>query len=165
MDLTAIEYLSYFDPDSASTILDAINDLDAYVSEAGPFDGVLGFSQGAVLAATLLARRRHHPPFIFAIFICAGPPFSETALKKGVVEFLDPAKDEGPVILVPSAHIYGAKDPNAEYAHVLAKLCQNYGQIIYDHGAGHEIPRSPRGVTEGMAGAIRNVIMKATLGQ
>ncbi|KAI9662565.1 MAG: hypothetical protein M1821_008732 [Bathelium mastoideum] len=165
LNLAADEYLAYYDPNSASTILDAINDLDSYVNEAGPFDGILGFSQGAILAAMLLIRRGHHAPFSFAVFICAGTPFSEQALKKGVLELLDPVKEEGPVIFVPSAHIYGAKDPDVEHAHLLAKLCQDFGRIIYDHGAGHEIPRSPRGVTEEMTSTIQTVITKATLRQ
>ncbi|KAF2229267.1 DUF341 domain-containing protein [Viridothelium virens] len=165
LNLGPDECLAYYDSGSASSILEAIKDLDAYVKKAGPFDGILGFSQGAVLAAMLLARHGCHAPFSLAIFICADIPFSEQALKKGVVELLEPGKEEEPVILVPSAHIYGARDPDVEHAHVLAKLCQDYGRVTYDHGAGHEIPRSPSGVTDEMTDVIQNVILKATLGQ
>ncbi|OKL56915.1 hypothetical protein UA08_07742 [Talaromyces atroroseus] len=51
------------------------------IEEDGPFDGVMGFSQGAALAASILLHHEKNtpletPPFRFAIFICASLPFS-----------------------------------------------------------------------------------------
>ena len=50
------------------------------IEEEGPFDGVMGFSQGAALAASLILERRKKNPFDeifkFAIFICATLPFN-----------------------------------------------------------------------------------------
>lgn len=59
----------YYDPDSPETILTAIDDLTEYIQENVPFQGVIGFSQGASLAAMVLARARYAnpPPFAFAI--------------------------------------------------------------------------------------------------
>ncbi|KAH8429840.1 uncharacterized protein LDX57_007511 [Aspergillus melleus] len=48
-----VESFSYFD-ESAASILGAVVDLAQYIDSHGPFDGVIGFSQGAVLAATLI---------------------------------------------------------------------------------------------------------------
>ncbi|KAI9044724.1 uncharacterized protein KD926_011694 [Aspergillus affinis] len=48
-----VESFSYFD-ESAASILGAVVDLAQYIDTHGPFDGVIGFSQGAVLAATLI---------------------------------------------------------------------------------------------------------------
>lgn len=36
----------------------ALNKLDRFIAENGPFDGVLGFSDGAGMAATLLLREK-----------------------------------------------------------------------------------------------------------
>lgn len=57
-----------------------------FVKRNGPFDGILGFSQGAALAASILL---HHEiahvrsPFRFAIFICSPLPFS-CSLEHGI---------------------------------------------------------------------------------
>ncbi|KAL2784040.1 serine hydrolase FSH [Aspergillus keveii] len=60
-DADTVDCYSYFN-ESASSILTAVNDLAAYVITNGPFDGVIGFSQGAVLAATLLIAVAVQPP-------------------------------------------------------------------------------------------------------
>lgn len=55
-----VESFSYFD-ESAASITGAVVDLAQYIAAHGPFDGVIGFSQGAVLAATLIiAQRQTH---------------------------------------------------------------------------------------------------------
>lgn len=59
-----------------------MDDLEEYVKSEGPFDGVLAFSQGAALAAMLIARDTFPAPFAFAVFICGGPPFSEKEIKE-----------------------------------------------------------------------------------
>ena len=40
----------------------AISQLEAYLAVEGPFDGVIGYSQGASLAATYLIRFSQLPP-------------------------------------------------------------------------------------------------------
>ena len=53
----ADEYFAYFDQDSASSIIKALEDLDSYIASADkPFDAVMGFSQGAGLAAMYMIR-------------------------------------------------------------------------------------------------------------
>ncbi|RMZ80676.1 hypothetical protein DV738_g2744, partial [Chaetothyriales sp. CBS 135597] len=163
LDIPAEDFLAYYDTDDIATILAAIDDLGTYVEKAGPFDGVLGFSQGAVLAAMLLIRNRHAPPFKFAVFVCAGTPFSEDLLRQGRLEYVNFERD-GILINIPSAHIIGSKDPSVDHAYELARVCESHSQSVYDHGAGHEIPRSPRGVTEEMVRVIEDVIAKATVG-
>jgi hypothetical protein len=53
------------------------------VQEEGPFDGVIGFSQGAAVAATIIAteaeRNPELEPFKFAIFFSATMPFDFSA--------------------------------------------------------------------------------------
>ena len=55
------------------------------VREEGPFDGVIGFSQGAAVASTIIAaeaeRNPESEPFKFAIFFSATMPFDMSAGK------------------------------------------------------------------------------------
>ncbi|RMD39238.1 hypothetical protein DV735_g5890, partial [Chaetothyriales sp. CBS 134920] len=53
LDIPAEDFLAYYDTDDIATILAAIDHLGTYVEKAGPFDGVLGFSQGADAATHL----------------------------------------------------------------------------------------------------------------
>ena len=158
------QYFAYYDPTNPTSILQAVDDLSAYVSTEGPFDGVMGFSQGAALAAMLLARDTSSVPFSFAIFLCAGLPFCEASLRKGVLRHLDATVDRE-LIRVPTAHIVGAKDDALEASLGLRDLC--YGRVrgFFDHGAGHEVPISPKGITGDMAKCAENAIARATFVQ
>jgi predicted esterase len=161
------EGLAYCNPHSAESVLTAINDLSEYIAEEGPFDGVLGFSQGASLAAMIIVRARHSnpPPFQFAIFFCAGLPYCEKALGAGELKFLKAEDTGGSVIHVPTANIFGAKDPDVSYGKALVELCQPWGRVVLDHGAGHEIPRVPLEIVDDMARAVEKVVTKAAIGQ
>lgn len=60
--------------DEIAATLGAIN---AVIEEDGPYDGVIGFSEGAALAAsTILSRSDGPPPFKFAVFICSALTFA-----------------------------------------------------------------------------------------
>lgn len=161
------ESLAYYHPHSAKSILTAIGDLWEYTAEEGPFDGVLGFSQGASLAAMIIARARHSnpPPFQFAIFFCAGLTYCEKSLSAGEVKFLRAEDTQGPVINVPTAHIFGKKDPDVSYSKAMTELCHPWGRVLLDHGAGHEIPRVPVEMVDDMARAVEKVVTKAAIGQ
>ncbi|KAG9506472.1 hypothetical protein J7337_000003 [Fusarium musae] len=161
------ESLAYYHPHSAKSILAAIDDLWEYIAEEGPFEGVLGFSQGASLAAMIIARARHSnpPPFQFAIFFCAGLPYCEKSLSAGEVKFLRAEDTKGPVIHVPTAHIFGKKDPDVNDSKAMIELCHPWGRVLLDHGAGHEIPRVPVEMVDDMARAVEKVVTKAVIGQ
>ncbi|KAF2770181.1 hypothetical protein EJ03DRAFT_310813 [Teratosphaeria nubilosa] len=45
-------------------------------------------------------------------------------------------------IKIPTVHVYGAKDPRTPHALQLALMCDPHKRMTYDHGGGHEIPRS-----------------------
>jgi predicted esterase len=151
-------------------VLQAISDLSAYIDSEGPFDGVMGFSQGAALAAMLLARHSSSSPpstmsFSFAIFLCAGAPFCERSLHRGDLALLDPTKGGEVVIKVPTAHIVGRKDDALDASMRLVDLCLDSMKRVYDHGAGHEVPVNPKAVTKNMVSVIEDVIAKATFTQ
>ena len=117
---------AYYDPTHPFTILQAIDDLAAYVSAEGPFDGVMGFSQGAALTAMLRARRSPAEPFRFAVFLCAGVPFCEASLRQGVLRHLDPKVDKE-MIRVPTTHIVGSKDDALQASLMMKELCVTKG--------------------------------------
>ena len=48
------EFFCYLDPKSPASCQKALSDLDSYIASEGPFDGVMAFSQGAGLAASLM---------------------------------------------------------------------------------------------------------------
>lgn len=74
-------FYSYVSGYTPSEMQHALEDLDEFIQDHGPFDGVVGFSQGAALAASyILTQQRQHPtraaPFDFALFFSAVVAFS-----------------------------------------------------------------------------------------
>ena len=65
--------------------------------------------------------------------------------------------DSRPLIEIPTAHIYGSLDPNAEVSLKLSRLCEERTRVVLDHGGGHEVRRPP-GVTARMAVVVRQVM-------
>ncbi|KAL8763351.1 MAG: hypothetical protein Q9184_000822 [Pyrenodesmia sp. 2 TL-2023] len=122
----------------------------------GPFDGVLGFSEGASVAASLMLRRAAQskvPMFKFAIFCCAVMTFRFDG--KGAI-----LADERPErINVPTLHIVGARDPAHLSSMTLYHLCDPQLAALYDHGKGHTIPWGPP--TENIAKEICEVMQSA----
>lgn len=45
-------------------------------------------------------------------------------------------------IQIPTVHIYGVKDPKFAASIQLAHLCKDSVKKVFDHGGGHEIPRT-----------------------
>lgn len=72
--------------DAGDSVVNAIDFLYGIVDRDGPFDGIVGYSEGATIAATLLLneqKRRdkegRHPTFKCAIFFAGWPPMSPEA--------------------------------------------------------------------------------------
>lgn len=64
------------------------------------------------------------------------------------------AMPEDVMIQIPTIHIYGAKDPRWPASLQLAFFCKN--RRMYDHGGGHDIPRSTE-VSNKIAALIRGL--------
>lgn len=62
-------------------------------------------------------------------------------------------------IKIPTAHIYGSKDPRWPASIQLAEFCDD--RIEYDHGGGHDIPRSTE-VSLKIADMVRQVVGRGT---
>lgn len=124
----------------------------------GPFDGILGFSEGSSVAASLMLRRAAQgrvPLFRFAIFFCAVLTFRSD--NEGPI-----LADERPErIRVPTLHITGARDPARLSSMTLYNLCDKQLVFHYDHGKGHTIPWGP--FTEEITKWIRKILMQTQM--
>lgn len=119
-----------------------------------PYDGVLGFSEGASLAAALMLRQKSQGkacPFQFAIFVCAVPPFR---WDNGDLVLPNETTDR---ILIPTVHILGADDPGRQAGKIMYDLCQESSASLIYHKGGHTIPWDLK-TTAVMAEAIRRVL-------
>ena len=141
---------------SAARACDFVENLAAQ-DEKGPFDGILGFSEGASVAASLLlhhAAQNLKSQFKFAVFLCGTPP--QHCPDRGFI-----LADECPLrIRIPTAHIVGSRDPGYKASLALHNLCDRQSAEIYDHGRGHAIPWDPR-TTRGIAKEIRQAIERS----
>ncbi|KAF7912790.1 uncharacterized protein EAF01_001811 [Botrytis porri] len=148
-------YRSYFD-ESGDSLKDALDDLDQYVTNNGPFHIVMGFSLGAAFAATLLLRdemrrskseaNHYHilakakPRFKCAIFICGTLPPDLDALEHGDIQALR-AKDFHSVITVPTVHLWSTRDvDHATQSKELVRMCEERSRVEILHAGGHSVP-------------------------
>lgn len=141
------EFLQYVDHMSTKSCLRALYDLEKLVDEDGPFDGVMSFSLGATLASSFIIYKLRQnkrkelisPTFRCAIFFSGGIPeeMSENGLERRVMSW----QEDGEVIQIPTAHIWGANDHMyPDFGKVLSKLCQEEQKAVFIHPGGHEIP-------------------------
>ena len=154
-------FYSYYDEASLASGRQALEDLEAYVEREGPFEGVMAFSQGAKLAATLLIRQKQHDPklarrqpvFRCAIFFSCGVIVDPTALLRDEIRVMDHATD-GEVIMVPTAHVWGVDDDVEPRIGVgLCELCNSQVKTTHVHSDGHLVP-GPRS-REALLGAVQ----------
>ncbi|KAI0511631.1 hypothetical protein KFK09_012261 [Dendrobium nobile] len=112
--------------------------LQHVVLKNGPFDGILGFSQGAAMAALFLEQQQRSGQVSglrFAV-LCSG--FSTVS-----------CKSVGGFIKYPSLHIFGDgrgrdRQINCEVSRDLADLFDKNSSVTIEHDMGHIIPtRSP----------------------
>ena len=158
------EYFKYYE-NTANSISLALSQLSRYIAEEGPFDGVIGFSQGAALASTYLIQQAEQPsPFRCAVFFSGGRPFDPQALAEGKAEWVE-SKDAKPLVNLPTTHIWGRKDTHfREASEVLSSLCDEGQREVFIHNQGHDIPgaRAQEDLQRCMK-VIRRTIERASL--
>ncbi|KAM0798591.1 serine hydrolase FSH [Usnea florida] len=131
--------------------------LQQYVEQhdSDPFDGVLGFSEGATIAASLILRQcreKGSSLFKFAIFVCCTVP----PLRSDREDILL-ADETAERIDIPTAHIVGYKDPGYQGGRALYNLCNQSSASIFDHGGTHTIPwdlASTRGISKTIGSVV-----------
>ena len=145
------EFFKYADETSDASCIKALNDLEAYVRQEGPFDAVMAFSQGAGLAASLIIskiqqapiQQRLYPLFKCAVIFCGAVPEDPGALRRGEVRRSMDFEHDGEIIEVPTAHIWGAHDElYPDFGPVLSRLCRKDIRTDFVHQGGHEVPSS-----------------------
>ena len=166
---------AYFDPAGPKSCRNALAQLATYLELEGPFDGVLAFSQGAVLAATLLVQAAQNAPhrpvrrnygLKCAVFISGGPPADPSALGHDDVKVLS-AETVGEIIQLPTAHIWDPNDTMMPGSSAeLSKLCSGALKSESLHNLGHEVPgpRSQEALNEAVH-AVRRTVERAALAQ
>ncbi|GKZ24282.1 hypothetical protein AbraIFM66951_011194 [Aspergillus brasiliensis] len=129
---------------SAACVREALDRLFRILDENPEIDGVLGFSEGATVASTLLleeerlvretGRRRR---LQYGVFLAGWSPLRIVGDRvKGCVA--DECED---IIEVPTCHIIGANDPYVDGTMALYGMCDPDTAVMFDHGKGHTIPR------------------------
>ncbi|KAJ5715854.1 serine hydrolase FSH [Penicillium malachiteum] len=131
------DFYAYYNPDDAATLPVVLDQLSSYVDAQGPFDGVMAFSAGAVLAALYLLQHWQQGkllPFRFAVFFSTASSEAELAQLS-----LDPTPG---CLKLPTAHIWGQNDLTAPTGGAaIASLCDPSQAFVSVHEGGHEFPR------------------------
>jgi hypothetical protein len=113
-------------------------------SNLGPFDGVLGFSQGAAIAAVLCQLRSSSNMDFRFVILCSGFP-SPVLQHQQLIE-------TGAVggIACPSLHIFGRQDRQIGVckSKQLVELFDANMRMIVEHDSGHIIPTKPQYVQQ-----------------
>lgn len=141
--------------------------MELFIQKEGPYDGVIGFSQGATLASALLLRQmgpnsgasdtRSTPkaeemPFKCAVFLSGYSPLDWTCVHA--------QRMQGSTISIPTAHVWGVNERNDFGGPAMLKqLCDPQTGYFYEHGGGHEVPgaKNKRDLIES-ANAIKRML-------
>ncbi|KAK8097015.1 uncharacterized protein PG998_005238 [Apiospora kogelbergensis] len=140
----------------------AIQFLFDIMEKEGPFEGIIGYSEGATVAGTLLLheqRRREKagrtPQIKCAIFFAGWPPLDP-------VTYAMVLSDESDLMIdIHTCHIIGSLDPYVSGSLALYNTCDPDTAYIFDHGKGHTLPRE-KGVVKELGDVIRNMIAEVS---
>ncbi len=128
-----------------------VTHVEQFMKEEGPFDGILGFSQGACCAVLLAGMRQQGlhlqdlPAFKFAIIIGGFPTRCECRCALVVtwmdVFFRDPDLQAAyrDSIYCPSLHIMGEQDEVTPYSRKVVDYFAS--PIVLEHSGSHVIPK------------------------
>lgn len=174
------EFYGYLEEEvNASNAKELVLNMTQFVEANGPFDAVMGFSEGGIIAAMLLIEdsRQSFAGFKCGIFFSAAPPLDPGVAHSGILRCVDPDRD-GIMIQVPTAHIGGSteclrlsllsplaplwpKDPALPH-NTLARLCDYKLRQVFLHSRGHVVPgaSSPKELS-GVIRAIERTIESA----
>ncbi|KAE8149879.1 serine hydrolase FSH [Aspergillus avenaceus] len=132
-----------------SDIVPVMDRLIEILDTEGDIDGVLGYSEGAEIAASLLieeTRRQkeygREPRIKYAVFIGGWPPI-HPSIRRVVL-----ADEVGEIIKIPTCHVVGAADPYIDGSMALYNVCDPDQADLFDHGGGHIIPREKNTVQD-----------------
>lgn len=150
--------------------------VDYCIHSQRPFDGVMGFSEGGIVAAMLLVEdaRRPFAGFKCGIFFSAALPLDPDVVRTDVVRCINPDTD-GVVLHVPTALIVEEnlvrlrdRSPLAslwcqeDAQKALVRICDERLREVVSHDRGHQVPgfKSTDGLLETLR-AIERTIERA----
>jgi predicted esterase len=138
------------------SVLDVMEMLYETVEEEGPFDGVIGFSQGATIACWFVL---HHalkkpldPPFALFKFCLL---FGAAGMPELLGVTLDSDKLKEAKIGIPSLHVCGQADEILDDSLALMKRCEDGTAELLLHKFGHTVPKDAQTVDRIMKGIDR----------
>lgn len=144
------------------SLVNALEALYQTMEEHGPFDGVLGYSEGATVAATLLLDEQQRckaagtePSLKCAVFFAGWPPLM---VDRDTLVLGDTDEE---VIDVPTLHIIGSNDPYLAGVMCLYNVCDSDSRMLFDHGQGHIIVRDEQTLVK-LAVKVQKLIKKAS---
>jgi len=151
---------SYLDEQNPETLMLALQAFEEFLQDEEPFDAVLGFSQGATLAATFLAKKAKEKcvtPFFKCgfFFSCAGL----IDIQRMKWQEVDAT---GYVIGIPTGHFFGSDDDFRPASLRLVQLCDPSSTEIFEHNRGHEIPTKSSAIFA-IAERMKKVMQRACL--
>ena len=131
------------------------------MEEYGPFQGVIGYSEGASTAAALLidVQRRcqltgSENTLKHALFFSGWPPLDPDGAGRLLSD------EVGQIIQGQTIHILGSTDPFVHGSLALYNICDEENALIFDHGKGHMVPRESKILKE-LAAFVRRHMTEA----
>lgn len=161
-------FYGYYNPRNLESLPTSLSQLEDYIATYGPFDVLMGFSAGAVVAATYLLQKEIHggarstaadtesdldpyAPIRCAIFLASAESADE-------LRYLG-LDNQQAILRLPTAHIYGAIDDTAPTGgEDLSRICDASVRTIMIHQGGHEVPRK-EALTEAVHVIRRTLLM------
>ena len=151
--MTVEESMRHFYPKptkaNALQFREALDRLHRIIKEDGPFQGVIGYSEGAYVAASLLLDFERQSkstgsknPLTHAIFFSGWPPNDPDTAECLLSDEI------GQVLSGHTMHVLGSNDPFIHGSLALYDICKEDNALIFDHGKGHLVPREPRVLKE-----------------
>ena len=114
---------AHFTYDNVYPALDRIRNI---LSSEGPFDIIIGFSQGSTLATMLMATEHCQPPPKCALLFSGMPPRDSRYVPKNK-------------LTVPCVLVYGRRDPMETVCKTLSEYFDR--PLTVTHSGGHELPK------------------------
>jgi hypothetical protein len=178
IDVDSESDTSSIDDFSDQSAQDALDYLYKIMKEDGPFDGIVGYSEGATVAATLLLHEQKRfedegiePMFKCALFFAGWPPLTPE------LDSIVLADESDLVVTIPTCHIsssapkllqfsliiftdsliVGSLDPYLAGSMALYNICEMDNAYLFDHAKGHTLPRD-KGTIRELGDTIRHMI-------